>query len=187
MRTAIRACVAAGLSTAATVILMSVPAHGVMARPEPTLAMTACRQGVGGSTVQVHLSPRSLGEPVGLPGTPLQTQIADGAVVRVTATGRISYGGVFNWRGTWGPAGNGRTAPPDWWWPYPSGPDAALVGTWNQTGGPQRIGADSGCVFVPRAVGPRPYGLWLKANDDWTDDNGDNGYAITVKAWLYHG
>ncbi|MCA2219236.1 hypothetical protein [Jidongwangia harbinensis] len=178
---------AALTGSAALTVAAPTAAHAAV---DPQAAMTACRLGVGGSTARLHLAPQSLGVYVGSPGAPLQTQIADGAVVRVTATGRISYGGIFNWRGTWGPDGNGQSAPFDSWWPYPGGPDAALVGQWNHTGARTRIGSNSGCLYVPRrTIASAPYGLWLKANDDYRHlgDNGDVGYAITVSAWLYYG
>jgi hypothetical protein len=147
--------------------------------------MAACRQGLGGVKANLHLSPNTRSVFVGSIATPLQTQIRRGAVVRVTATGKISYGGVFNWRGTWGPDGNGGTAPRERSWPYPGGPDAALVGQWYQTGANVRIGSDSGCLLVPRQTRAwAPYALWLAANDDEIIDNGDRGYDIQVTAWL---
>lgn len=177
-----------GVATLATGAATVAAAQPAAAGVRPDLAMAACRQGVGASTARLHLDPQNRSVVAGLPGTPLHTQIDEGAVIRVTAAGRISYGGVFNWRGTWGPDGNGRVAPGDWWWPYPSGPDAALVGQWNQTPQRQRIGSDSGCLFVPRhSLRNAPYGLWLKANDDEIHDNGDIGYDITVSAWRYFG
>ena len=167
-----------------TALVTAAPAH---AGVDTNAALTACRLGVTGATANLHLDPHSLGVYAGSPGGALETQVRPGAVVRVTATGRISYGGVFNWRGTWGPDGNGQRAPLNISWPYPGGPDAALVGMWNHTGQNTPIGSNSGCMVVPpQTISTAPYGLWLRANDDWLDDNGDIGYDIRVSAWLYY-
>jgi hypothetical protein len=175
-----------GTALAISAALWAAPAQAAVTRVDPAAAMSACRQGVGGVTSSVHVGPRDLGQFAGLAGSPVEGQIGPGAVVRVRASGRISYGGVFNWRGTWGPAGNGNRAPGGF--PYPGGPDAALFGTWNQTLAKFPIGADSGCLWVPNATLNRaPYAIHLATNDDWRDDNGDVGYDATVTAWRYFG
>ena len=171
-------------------LIGSTVAIGVLSAPaaeaDTYTSLRACQQGWPAATHQLHLDPQSLGVHSGLPGDPLQLQIQPGGVVRVTATGRISYGGIFNWRGTWGPDGNGGLAGSDPLFPWPGGPDAALIGKWNQTMQNVRIGSDSGCLVVPsRTISQAPYGLWLKANDSWIHDNGDIGYDITVRAWRY--
>jgi hypothetical protein len=174
----------AALSVATTILIAAAPAH---AGVDTNAELAACRGGVQGATANLHLGPQSLGVYVGTPGGPLQAEVRPGAVVKVTATGRISYGGVFNWRGTWGPDGNGQLAPQNSSWPYPGGPDAALVGIWNHSAQATAIGSNSGCMLVPpQTVATAPYGLWLDANDDWLDDNGDVGYDIHVSAWLYN-
>ncbi len=148
-------------------------------------ALQRCRAGdTPSGTAALHLAPQSLGLFVGVPNSPLGGNIWPGDVVRIVASGRISYGGAFNWRGTWGPDGNGQAAPNDWWWPYPGGPDAALVGMWNHTGSDFRVGSNSGCLVVPAStIGTAPWGMHLTSNDDWRDDNGDAGYGITVRLW----
>lgn len=177
----VRAAITALAAMTAT-LFAAAPAHAV----DTELALAACRQGVGGAFADLHLSPQDIAEYAGSPAGALQAQIRPGAVVKVTATGKISYGGVFNWRGTWGPDGNGQTAPNNSAWPFPGGPDAALVGSWNHTGQNIRVGSDSGCMVVPpQTIATAPHGLWLRANDDWLHDNGDRGYDIRVTAWLF--
>ncbi|MGI5283559.1 hypothetical protein ACQEVF_09530 [Nonomuraea polychroma] len=176
-----------GTAAIVAALTATAPAFPATASTAPDLraAMAACRQDAGGASTSLHLSPNRRSVYVGSPGGPLQTQIRRGAAVRVTATGKISYGGLFNWRGTWGPKGNGDTAPNSRSWPFPGGPDAALVGLWNHAGTNVRIGADSGCMLVPKqTIATAPYGLWLSANDDDISDNGDKGYDIRVRAWL---
>ncbi|GAA0248162.1 hypothetical protein [Cryptosporangium japonicum] len=128
----------------------------------------------------VWIAPTTNGRTIGLDGTPLAGKITPGDVVRITATGRVSYGGWFNWRGTWGPAGNGRRVDPraagDW--PFRGGRDAALVGKWRGTGTALDVGVDSGCVTVPPGAGQ---GLLLVPNDDQRWDNGDVGYTATIE------
>lgn len=94
---------------------------------------------------------------------------------------------MFNWRGTWGPDGNHQLAPNDAHFPFPGGPDAALVGRWNHTGQNLPIGSESACMVVPKPTIGNATGLWLFTNDDWLDDNGDRGYDVQVNAWLYFG
>lgn len=114
--------------------------------------------------------------------TPLRDRIRPGDVVGVAATGRVSYGGIFGSAGTWGPNGNGRTAPANY--PFPGGPQYALVGTWNHTLGDVRIGAVSACLVVS-AGGDGvsiPWALWLLPNDDGPGDNGGS-YLANVHVW----
>ena len=173
------------LAVAATTLIATASADAAV---DTSAALTACRQGVvQGARASLHLSPQSRGVYAGSPGGVLETQVRPGAVVKVIATGRMSYGGIFNWRGTWGPDGNGQSAPQNSSWPFPGGPDAALVGIWNHTGQGTPLGSNSGCLVVPPPTfSTTSYGLWLKANDDWPDDNGDIGYDVQVAAWLYY-
>jgi hypothetical protein len=115
---------------------------------------------------------------------PLRGQIAPGDVVGVFATGQVSYGGLFGSAGTWGPNGNGSTAPLNSAYPFPGGPQYALIGTWNHTGGDVRIGSQSECMVVPTGGDGAsvPWGLWLIPNDDGPLDNGGS-YTVTVHVW----
>ena len=124
------------------------------------------------------------GGPFQDPGTPLRNQISPGDVVGVFATGRVSYGGFFGSAGTWGPDGNGRQAPFSGSYPFPGGPQYALVGTWNHTGGDVRLGSVNACLIVPPGGDGAsvPWGLWLIPNDDNRGDNG-GAYFATVHVW----
>ncbi|SRR6266545_2640086 len=119
------------------------------------------------------------------PSTPLRNQIRPGDVIRVFASGQVSYGGIFNWAGTWGPNGNGQLAPLDSSWPFPGGPQYALVGTFNQNGADVRLGSMSACLVVPFAGDgvSIPWGLWLQPNDCWSLDN-SGAYFATVRVWM---
>lgn len=116
--------------------------------------------------------------------TPLRDRIRPGDVVGIAAGGQVSYGGFFGSAGTWGPNGNGRTAPSNY--PFPGGPQYALVGTWYHTLGDVRIGSVSACLIVP-AGGDGvsiPWGLWLLPNDDGPGDNGGS-YVANVHVWAF--
>ncbi|WP_163508370.1 hypothetical protein [Fodinicola acaciae] len=159
--------------------LGAVPAY---AGVDTAAALSACNHNVGGVSAALHLEPTVGSVSVGGTGGPLEPQLRPGAVVHVRASGKVSYGGIFNWRGTWGPDGNGRTVDPrDHGFPYPGGPDAALVGTWSHLGENLKIGSDSRCVVVKDSA------LRLVTNDNDFTDNGDVGYYLNVTAWLYFG
>ena len=118
--------------------------------------------------------------------TPLRDRIRPGDVVGVAAGGRVSYGGIFGSAGTWGPNGNGRIAPINSSYPFPGGPQYALVGTWNHTQGDVRIDAVSACLVVP-AGGDGvsiPWALRLEPNDDGPGDNGGS-YLANVHVWAF--
>jgi len=118
------------------------------------------------------------------PRTPLRNLIRPGDVVGIFATGRVSYGGFFGSAGTWGPNGNGRTAPLNSYYPFPGGPQYALVGQWNNTSSNVRIGSLSACMVVP-AGGDGvsvPWGLSLSPNDDGPLDN-SGSYTANVHVW----
>ncbi len=118
------------------------------------------------------------------PGAPLRGLITPGDVVAVAATHRVSYGGFLGSSGTWDPNGNGRMAPSNSAYPFPGGPQYALVGTWNHTLTDVRLGAVSACLVVP-AGGDGffvPWGLRLLPNDDGPGDNGGS-YLANVHVW----
>jgi hypothetical protein len=118
--------------------------------------------------------------------TPLVNQMRPGDVLRVTAGGSVSYGGIFNWYGTWGPDGNGQAAPASSAWPFPgpAGRQFALVGRFNQNSQNVALGTASACMFVPSGGDgvSIPWALWLWPNDDYRLDNG-GGYWATVLVW----
>jgi hypothetical protein len=118
------------------------------------------------------------------PRTPLWDQIRPGDVVAVFAGGRVSYGGFFGSAGTWGPDGNGRMAPSSTAYPFPNGPQYALVGSWNHALRRERIGSVSPCIVVPDGGDgfSVPWGLWLLPNDDDRSDNGGS-YSAVVHLW----
>jgi hypothetical protein len=111
-------------------------------------------------------------------------RLADDAHAQVTVPGLVSYGGFFGSAGTWGPNGNGKLAPISGYYPFPGGPQYALVGTWNHTGSDVRIGSVSACLVVPPGGDgvSIPWGLWLIPNDDNRSDNG-GAYVATVHVW----
>lgn len=118
------------------------------------------------------------------PGTPLRNLITPGDVIGVAAGGQVSYGGFLGSAGTWGPNGNGGTAPLGSAYPFPGGPQYALVGTWNHSLGDVRLGSVSACLVVPPGGDgvSVPWGLWLLPNDDGPGDNGGS-YAANVHVW----
>jgi len=118
------------------------------------------------------------------PRTPLRNLIRPGDVVGIFATGQVSYGGFFGSAGTWGPDGNGGTAPLNSYYPFPGGPQYALAGKWNNTSSNVQIGSLSSGLGVPEggdgvAV---PWGLWLQPNDDRPLDN-SGSYTANVHVW----
>jgi hypothetical protein len=119
--------------------------------------------------------------------TPLRNMIRPGDVVGIAASGQVGYGGFFGSAGTWGPNGNGRTAPLNSNYPFPSGPQYALVGTWNHTAVSNsrvRIGSVSACMVVPPGGDgvSLPWGLWLWPNDDNRGNNAGS-YRANVHVW----
>lgn len=121
-------------------------------------------------------------------GTPLRDEIRPGDVIGVASRGSVSYGGFFGSAGTWGPDGNNNWAPGGSY-PFPEGPQYALVGLWNQVvpGNSNReviLGSVSACLVVPPADDgvPVPPGLWLLPNDDDRSDNG-GFYLANVHLW----
>jgi hypothetical protein len=124
------------------------------------------------------------GGPLQHSATPLRNQFGPGDVVGVFATGQVSYGGIFGSAGTWGPNGNGHVAPAGSSYPFPGGPQYALVGTWNHTGGDTPIGSVSSCLVVPSGGDgvSIPWALWLQPNDDGPGDNGGS-YTAVVHVW----
>jgi hypothetical protein len=101
-----------------------------------------------------------------------------GDVIRVTAKGTISTGGLS---GSHGPDGNLHDPAPRGW-PAPGLDKYSLYGVWGHNGYTFRAGSDSGCVDYTTQYGTGPDIIDLGVNDENLADN-TGTFNVNVRVW----